>query len=231
VVRTTLAALRYEVLVFVLLGLAVLRGRGEPWRDRTIVVPTLLYCGLLVLLVWGAGYVSRRHALAFGLPWIGFAAIGWSWGLAGLLDRWRKPADERDRVLRSRWIVIALVALLGIAWGPRDLRVRRADRAPVRAAAEWLASRHPESGPVASQKLRAAYYAEAPYVPLPPGHDGRLAEFLWSRGAHWIVIDQAKLGDHQGLSEGLGDWLTPVHRVEVAGQTALVLEIESRPAS
>jgi hypothetical protein len=233
--RTTLSALRYEVLVFVVLGFWASRGRERGWHERTIVVVTVVYGALLVLLVWGAGYVSRRHALAFVLPWIGFAAFGWQWAMGAAFDSIRlahfgRRFGARDACRRSRWTLWALIVVLGLVWGPRDLRMRRADRAPVRAASEWLARHHPDSGPVASQKLRAAYYAGAPYVPLMSGLDGRLEQGLRDRGARWIVIDEARFGDHLGIEEGIGEWLRPAYRAQVGTQAAVVLEILPSPA-
>jgi hypothetical protein len=229
VARTASAALRYEVLVFVVVGGAlVLREPRPRWRERVIAVPIVLYGGVLVLLVWSAGYVSRRHALPFLLPLVGLAAVGWERGGSTILDRRGLALGDRRR--RARWIVGALVVTLVLAWGPRDLRLRRADRAAVRAAAEWLAVHHPDSGAVAAQKLRVAYLAGAPFVPLPSGRDGLLEAQLRQRRAHWIVIDEDKLGDHLGLAEGVGKWLEPVHRSEAGGRGALVLEIVERPA-
>jgi hypothetical protein len=230
VLRTASAAIRYELLPFVVLGLLALRGRESPWRRGLILAPTLLYFGVLVLLVWGAGYVSRRHTLALVLPWIGHAAVGWRWAAGRLASQAAVWGGGAGAERAPRWIALALVALLVVAWLPRDLRERRGDRAAVRAAAEWLAEAHPGSGAVAAQKLRVAYYARAPFVPLPPGTDGQLRAILEQRGARWVVIDQAKLDDHTGLSEGMGQWLRPLHRIERAGRTALVLEVAPRAA-
>jgi hypothetical protein len=189
------------------------------------------YMGLLVLLVWGAGYVSRRHALPALLPLIGYSALGaktlWLLGVerltagkGALSQRWLGP--------RATCSVLVLALILG--WGARDLRARRVDRVAVRMAAEWLAEHHPDAGPVAAQKLRVAYYAGARFVPLATGHDGRLEAYLRHRGARWVVIDRAKLADHEGLDVGLGDWLRPVHSSVSQGRVAVVLAIEPRPA-
>jgi hypothetical protein len=83
---------------------------------------------------------------------------------------------------------------------------------------------------MAGQKLRVAYYAGAPFVPLPSGREGALESSLRERGARWIVIDAEKLGDHLGLSEGIGAWLKPLHRVEARGRVAVVLEIRPEAA-
>ncbi|MBW1884102.1 MAG: hypothetical protein JRJ58_11270 [Deltaproteobacteria bacterium] len=238
VVRTAAAALRYEVLAFVLIGwFAIGRGgrRARPWRTRTLVVPVILYQGLLVLLVWGAGYISRRHALAMGLPLIGFAALGWNWlwARAAANRLWRRAGEEGSvaRTTSSRMAAVGLVVALALVWGPRDLRTRRIERVAARQAAEWLAERHPESGPVAAQKLRTAYYAEAAYVPLPSGQDGGLERDLRRKGARWVVIDQQGIGKHLGLAEGIDDWLDRVHSVRAEGRTALVFKVLPRPAS
>lgn len=199
------------------------------WTTRVLAVTTLLYGGLLVLLVWGAGYVSRRHALPFMLPWIGFAGLAIDRLLRTGLGQAGASRERSTGGRAWRWVSLALIAGLLLGWGARDLRLRRGERSALREAAAWLAQRHPDSGPVAGQKLRVAYYAGAPFVPLPSGRDGLLESSLRGRGARWIVIDAGKLGDHLGLSEGIGAWLEPLHRVEARGRVALVLEI--RPAA
>jgi hypothetical protein len=111
------------------------------------------------------------------------------------------------------------------------LRGRRLDRTPVRLAAEWLAVNRPDSGAIAAQKLRSAYYAGARFVPLPPGDDGHIEEFLRHRAARWVIIDDSKLDDHRGLEEGIGRWLQTEHVVPSEGRNILVLAVSAEPAS
>ena len=99
-------------------------------KTRTLLTPI----GVLVLLVWGAGYVSRRHTLALVLPWIGHAAVGWRWAAGRLASQAAVWGGGAGAERAPRWIALALVALLVVAWLPRDLRERRGDRAAVRAA-------------------------------------------------------------------------------------------------
>ena len=262
--QTGLAAYRYELLFFTLLGLARasaaftgrMRGPGpsSPAHrsfDAWLALVTGLYGGLLVLLVWGAGYVSRRHALPIALVFVPYAVVGWFACVDGLRKIWerrwgrgRARGSERREAGRScpaALLVLALVLLVG--WGPRDLRERRLDRAAERDAARWLAERGARGadsvagGPgtaradgVAAQKLRTAYYAGAPFVPLPDGRDGLIRDQIRRRGARWVVIDAAKLGDHVGLAAGIGDWLMPVHEVRSGRQRVLVLELVPSPA-
>ena len=156
VIRTSTAAIRYEVVAFGLFGCLVLyrarrRAERRPWPLLALGLSILLYSALLVLLVWGAGYVSRRHALAFWLPTLGLAAIGWQAMATTLIDRVR--GSDRD----PRLVCLLLVAVLVLIWGPRDVRERRGDRTALRDAARWIALEHSESGPVAAEKLRLAY--------------------------------------------------------------------------
>lgn len=228
VVRTSAAAFRYELLAFAICGAWLLRGEVRREREGVVLGSILLYSGVLILLVWGAGYVGRRHALAAWLPAIPFAAVAWMQLFRMLHEKFLAQRVPTDEVTRSRYAIFALIVLLFVVWGPRDFRLRRIDRAPTRAAAEWLAAAHPESGAVAAQKLRTAYYAEASFVPLPPGHDGRLKEQLTRRRTRWIVIDEAKLTDHLGLREGIGSWLNLVHSVSFGGRRVLVLDVSPR---
>jgi len=224
VATTSLSAVRIELFPFLLWGAWVFRRRADSaWLGWTIALPIVLYGGVLVLLVWSEGYVSRRHALWPWLPVFALAAIGWrEFVLRCAPERWRG----------ARVVALALGLLLVLGWGPRDLRARRLDRAPVRAAAEWLGVQHASSGAVAAQKLRTAHYAGAAFVPLMPGLDGNLEHYLRGREARWVIIDADKLQDHHGLEAGIGDWLEPVHSVSAQGRRVLVLELtESRTAS
>ncbi|MFK7897564.1 MAG: ArnT family glycosyltransferase [Myxococcota bacterium] len=228
VARTSAAAFRYELLVFAVLGAALMRSEWRRDREGAILGAVTLYSAVLILLVWGAGYVGRRHALTATLPAIPLAVAGW-FGLCRRVHSRYFPKQEG--AFRAQSATIVLVVLLLLAWGPRDLRSRRSDRAPTRAAAEWLAENHPSSGAVAAQKLRTAYYAEATFVPLPPGHDGLMQQQLTRRRTRWVVIDTGKLDDHLGLRAGIGDWLQLRHEELGEGRRVLVLEITPEPAS
>jgi len=234
VLRTSFSAVRYELLVFVglsLLAVGSRRLRSRHTFESVLSVSLILHTGLLVLLVWGAGYVSRRHALAAWLPLSVIAAVGWTevmGKLRGLVEargRSRAASAGAASGWTGRLSMGVLVAFLILSWGPRDLRARRADRALERVSAEWLKQSQQSVGPVAAQKMRTAYYAGARFVPLPDGADRQLERQIRGRGARWVIIDAAKLADHRGLAEGIGDWLDPVHVERAVGQEILVLEV------
>ena len=234
--RTSLASFRYEIGAFTLLGLIALRGRWRPLREATFFLPGLAYSTVLILLVWGAGYVARRHALAALLPLTAYAVLGWRVLCETILKR-RSAAASEGNCDEPEWsgreqggkralgIFVALTLLLTVSWGDRDFRERREDRAAVRAAAEWLSERGGAGTFIAAQKLRIAYYAGGTFVPLPSGNDGRIREGLLARGVAWLVIDEVRLDEHRGLAAGLGDWLQIVHVEARAGRRALVLEL------
>lgn len=226
-VRTSLAALRYEIAAFAVLGLVALGPRRSRLREATVFGPALLYTALLVLLVWGAGYVARRHALAALLPICGYAAIGWRalWRAASVRLASRHP-HRAVRLEAPFSAALVLVLVLGGVWGARDLRARRTERAPLRQAAEWLAENAEPPRRVAAQKLRVAYYANADYEPLPSGLAGPIEAHLRARGVRWVVIEETGLAEHHGLAEGLGSWLRRVHAVERDGSRTLVLAVE-----
>jgi hypothetical protein len=230
-VRTSLAALRYEVALFAALGVGLFRKPLKIEREAAVFAPAILYTGVLILLFWGAGYVARRHALAALLPLCAYAAIGWRVACTGAVDRFLEGHEAMASRLKSPvGVCLLLVLALGIVWGPRDVRPRRLERTPMRSAAEWLGRHDPISQPVAAQKLRVAYYAGARFVPLPSGTNGAIERQLRALGAHWVVIDEAQLENHRGLAEGLDDWLVPVHTVKSDGHRVLVLKMRSEPA-
>ena len=229
---TAMSTFRWELMVLALIGMIGVHSNRRSRRDQAIGLVVVGYMSLLVLLVWGAGYVSRRHALPALIPLIGYSALGvrilWTAGAARLAGR---NVSLVSRLQEPRVVCVALVLALVFGWGARDLRARRLDRAPVRAAAQWLAEHQPGTGPVAAQKLRVAYYADARFVPLATGHDGRLENYLRRRGTRWVVIDRAKLSDHRGLAEGIGHWLRLVHTNSTQDRVVFVLSVEPKPAS
>jgi len=246
VAQTSMSAFRWELLLLALVGIFAARSNsrrdqaaeterpdgGRRRGDQATALVAAGYMGLLILLVWGAGYVSRRHALPPWLPLLAYSALGVEFLWRSLAARFvNRDAPLLRRLQDSRVVCLVLVAALVLGWGARDLRSRRDDRIPVRVAAEWLAENRKGTGPVAAQKLRVAYYAAARFVPLPAGHDGRIEDHLRRRGARWVVIDRAKLGDHLGLEEGMGQWLRVVHTTSARDKRIFVLSVEPKPAS
>ena len=228
VVRTSAAALRYEVLLFVLIGAGFLRrARIDPWTRSAMIGPVLVYSALLVLLVWGAGYVSRRHALAALVPWIGIAAFGWRATARRILDRVATPREGRVVTWRpsSRVVCVALVVWLTVIWGGRDLRPRREDRGALRAAAEWIARNHATSERIAAEKLRLAYYAKTGYVPLPAAGDETLAARLRQAGARFVVVDADRLARYAAFDAPSETGIRIVHRETAHERQAIVYEL------
>ncbi|MEM9175649.1 MAG: hypothetical protein AAGC67_10475 [Myxococcota bacterium] len=220
--RTSLASFRYEIAVFACVGFFALRRRLDVVREATFVAPALAYCVVLVLLVWGAGYVARRHALAPLLPLTVYAAFGWRTLHEALVDRF---AGGKGALRGGSAVAFGLLVALVVVWGARDLRDRRPDRLPVRRAAEWLVANEGEGRVIAAQKLRVAYYARGRFVPLPSGNAAPIRRDLLAQGVEWLVIDEARLDQHRGLAAGLGDWLQIVHVESGAGRRALVLDV------
>ena len=73
---TAMSAFRWELMVLALIGIFAGGAHRNVRREQAIGLVLAGYMGLLLLLVWGAGYVSRRHALPPWLPMIGFSALG-----------------------------------------------------------------------------------------------------------------------------------------------------------
>ena len=78
---------------------------------------------------------------------------------------------------------------------------------------------------MAAQKLRVAYYARGRFVPLPSGTGSPIRSSFHRNDVEWLVIDEGRMDDHRGLSEGLGDWLQIAHVESGSGRRALVLEV------
>ena len=226
------SALRVEVLSFLLVGLIALRGRPTR-RALFLGVAIALYAGVLFALGATSGYVSRRHALPPLLLLFGYLAVGLrvlgTGTLAGIERLTRFQLRGRARWAGRRSGAGALLGLLVVAafFLPRDLAARRTDRLAERHAAEWLAVHDSSGQPVAARRIRDAYYAHAPFVPIPvEGYaPAALLAYLQRSGARYVVIDDQRAGNHSGLREAIEVGMHRIFRAEAGGRTASVLEI------
>jgi hypothetical protein len=226
--RSTVSVLRFELLPFLAWGLFAARGRPG-WRGCFVGGISLAYAAVLAALALSAGYVSRRHALPPLVPLLGYAAsglalaAGWS---AERITRWRPRLRGVEGWVAALWIA----GLLGVMWGPVDLSARRLDRLAVRRAGEWVRQAGLRDGPVAAGRLRVAYYADRPFVPLPSAPPGGMLHYLEARGVRFVIVDDSKLGAHQGLREVRDTHLRLLHRETAGGRTASVYEVPESPA-
>lgn len=224
--RTSVSVFRFELLPFLVLGLAAARGRPG-WRGLFVGGIAGTYFVVLAALVWSAGYVSRRHALPPLVPVFGYAASGLVLAADWASRRVRRTL-EAD-VAAAPWAaVLAAVLLLALAWGPRDLAPRRMDRLAERRAAEWVRTSTLGPGAVAAGRPRVAYYAGRPFVPLPSSPDEGMLAYLASRDVRAVIVDDDKIGDHAGLREARDAGLVLLHRAREAGHTASVYGIAPR---
>lgn len=228
---TTQSALRPEIVVFALLGLALARGR--PGLRGQLMIGVLAVYGLVL---WGLatnyGYLSRRHVLAPATLLLGYAALAvpvvgrvFLDGIARL--RGRGAATPRPVLATA----LALTLVLGIAVG-KLMRPQRSHNRVEREAAEWIGDLPAEDfpqGPVASGKRRVAYYAGAPWFPLRkiPG-DAPLATALRLAGVRYLVADEHDVDTWKDLAEPGRAGLRVVYSARGEGETATVFEVGSR---
>jgi len=233
----TLSGFRYDMLLLMVLGIASCRGvpGSRGWLFGGVAV---IYLVVLVALALNAGYVSRRHALTPLIPLFGYAALGVPVagrillsggsklrGLLGLSPPSQAvgagvvtASDERWSTLLGLSVVVALAL-------PSDLAARRSDRLAVRQAAEWLQAAKEAPLAVATGRLRIAYYAGGRFVPLPSAPKEGMMSYLRAREAGYVIVDEAKVGQHTGLRAAQAEGLRLIHRETVEGRSAAVFEV------
>jgi len=230
------SALRVEVIGFLAVGLIVIRGR--PGRRALFIgVSIALYAAVLLALGATSGYVSRRHALPPLLLLFGYLAVGLRRVGSTVARRMLSRSSPSDVKVERLGAVLGVV-FIACLFLPRDLAHRRTDRAAERSAAEWLREQRdvvppgpPGSpgppGPVAARRIREAYYAGAGFVPIPVrGYPPEaLLRYLTDRSVRYVVIDDGRIDDHEGLRGAWELGMRRVHHVELGGREASVLEI------
>jgi len=217
-------AFRLDHLIIAGLGLWAVRGRPGP-RAGLLLGLAALYGFVVLGLRLSAGYVSMRHVLAPCLPLLGYVALGLPVVGRIVLAVPRRLAGARAPAPAGVALVTGL-ALLATASAVMAVRPQREERAAVRAAAEWLAARPGEPGAVAAAKQRDAWYAGAPYYPLPEprGDGGGWLETLRQAGVRHVIVDGRRANRYPGLgAPGSGTRL--LHEGEAGGRWAGVFEI------
>jgi 4-amino-4-deoxy-L-arabinose transferase-like glycosyltransferase len=215
------SALRPEILGLVVLG-AFARGRGP----ELSFVLTLggLYAVVLYALAAGVGYVNRRYALPPAVLTLGYAAAGVPVLGGALLAPLRAAARRPGAAPQGFALAVGLGLVVAVA-APKLAKPRRVDRLAERRAAEWLAAQPGSSGPVAAQKQRVAYYADAPFVRLPQPGALPLVPFLQAAGARYVIVDDRWLDSDPELREAAREGMAVLHRSEAAGGSASVFAL------
>jgi hypothetical protein len=228
---TTQSALRPEIVVFALLGLALARGRPG-LRGQLMIGVLVVYALVLWGLAVNYGYLSRRHVLAPATLLLGYAALAVpvvGRVLLGWIARLRGRAGATPNPALATGLALALV--LGIAVG-KLMRPQRSDNRVEREVAEWigdLPAADAPQGPVASGKRRVAYYAGAPWFPLRKiPEEAPLVTALRLAGVRYVVADQDDVDTWKDLEEPERAGLRVVFSARVEGQTATVFEVGSR---
>jgi hypothetical protein len=219
-----ISTLRPELLVVLLVGCFSPRRRPGP-RGTFVLGFAGLYLVVLYGLALGAGYVSRRHVLPPLTVALGYAAVG-----VPIVGSWIASGGRRALRVTGRppaWLAAALGAMLviGIA-APKVLKPRRVERLAEKRAAEWLRDQPHHGGAVAAKKLRVAYYADSPYVPLPRGRKVPLIPYLREADARYMIVDEQLLDADSDLGRAAREGMRVVYRVEARGRSAAVFTIE-----
>jgi hypothetical protein len=219
--RSMFRAVRYELLLFLVLGLAAMR---PPPGLRAAFIGGVLGLHIVVLLglVLNVGYVSTRHLMAPASLLLGYLACGV--GVLGAVFA---------RAMGRRWGVgaataLALCVTAGISFA-RVLREPDPDDLAQRRAAVWLRDHSGVRAPVAARRRRIAYYADAPFVKLRANIPERLVWELDAYAVRHVVVAEEDLADYPGLGAMIPRVLVPIHRESVGGETALVLRYEPGP--
>jgi 4-amino-4-deoxy-L-arabinose transferase-like glycosyltransferase len=214
----SISTLRFDLAPLLLIG-ALSPRRRPGFRGRFVLGFVLLYLAVLYSLAFGAGYVSRRHALPPVALTLGYVALG-----ATRVGGWIAAAARLAS--RPPWLAAALGAALAVAISaPKALAPRRTGERAERLAAEWLRDRAPPRAALAASRLRIAFYADAPYVPLPPDGAGPPLAYLQAAGARYMIVDEAILEARAALREAARDAMRVVYRTEAGGERVAVFAI------
>jgi 4-amino-4-deoxy-L-arabinose transferase-like glycosyltransferase len=224
--RAAAPGLRYENLLFVLVGLYARRRRLDT-ADVFIGGFMALYAIVLASLAFESGYVSRRHTVPPLVLLLGYAGIGVTLvggALAGVAARvLRKAPPPGDIAAIATGVALVLALTL-----PKDLSADRVHRRAMREAAEWLRDQPELTGPVATSRRRIAYYAGEPHVPLVSAPPPELVAYLRRSGVRYVVAEETTLVHLTGSTGAEIDGFRVLHTVDEEGRRASVFEVLPR---
>lgn len=213
-------ALHYGPLLLLALALFLGRaGRARAPYGSFVAIAVSGYFLLLLALAWNVGYVSARHAFVPATLLLGHAAGGALATSARVYQRLSLP---------SAWLPAALLLLLvaGVGLG-KALRPDRVESLAERRAAEWLRVQEIHVRGVAARKQRVAWYAQAPFVDIPPRAHARGLREL---GASHLILADDDRHHYPWLEKELrSPALSKLHRAEAAGHAAVVYALPPPP--
>lgn len=171
----------------ILLGLWF--SRGSPGkRGAWIGFTASVYVVLLIGLALHTEYLSKRHVFPVILPFLGYAGVG-------LTESVRLLQGRLGLSLNACRMAV-LIPLLSVSLSSQ-FEARRSDRMAVRNAAEWFRQNYPPKIPIAAEKQRVAFYADAYFVavgcskcPIGPERDEAALTRAKTSGAKFLISDK-----------------------------------------
>lgn len=211
--------------IVLLIGLGLYSSRANPISKRSVFICAFLalYAVVLSALLLNYGYLSRRHALPPLALLLGYAAAGTVF-LAEVLRQQLSRLHPMRKLSVGMSLALALV-MVGSTELPKTLRRHRDDALAQRQAAEWLREQAMPQGRLAAVRNRTAYYANREWVRLRYRGDGRSLDSLDLGPARFLIVDREIDVSRRDGSEVEPVALVELHRVEAAGETALVYRI------
>ena len=179
----------------------------------------LLFFGLIHPFFW----LTRRytsHVISICLPWAAF-------GFVQVTD-WLRPRLEERKNGRS-FPVLLLGAVLLVLFVQGRVIHNREHRFIQREAGLWMRDHLPRETKIMSSLPQEAFYAELPWVRIPPGNSEEIVEAARSQGVRYLVIDEKVENESPGLQVRLkGQGWVPIQEWQRKDQRTILFEIDRK---
>ena len=199
--------------VLLILGISSMGALPRPRdQERFLGALLLLYLVILFLLVFGVGYLSRRHIFPVcmvALPWSAAGIRECSRWLSPRLARWSMTAPVAD----GRHASALILAAVALVMAPKTFYPHRLDQLNLREAGIWIRSlSQGNPAPVLTHLEKVAFYAGAERIPFHADYSTSLHVARQS-GARFAALYKEKVNAvSPGFFESIKD-ADLIHRV------------------